>query len=470
MRTKGGIQATIFIGTVLFIARPSFAASQPLSLFFCGPGLESLADLLPFKRSSPKHPEYGFPSDLKGYPLRTILKARRINTSGNYVASLEEVGAGHAAGNAFQFAGQASNTIVDSGVTQAQESANIKHNNGVRIPGSSISLLKLGLSLDATHNSAQQKARAAKVAADRFKKATADHQNDPIKFPSPLPEDAYLPHIFTLANTVTTSWREDGGRGYIGLRFNTKAADGSLQVNEILVDVRMFDKDTEQQKIDIGIFSTNLAYATVAYRHDPEKFMRSLSDDLREKRTGDRKSFEIDMIQFHGEGIKHLAEHNNSLDLDLLDGATDYVMFRPQPPSSARTPGPVTHHLQPVGLDTLYGGHYLVVKDDLDPATPHPVDTPAFQSARLALAEQLHVPPNEVRVISLIAVENGHIDKTVIEQNLGELERAGSSVVIHRANRIGPSFVDAEMRPARAFGAKDVHVYQPDGTVTQVAY
>jgi len=69
--------------------------------------------------------------------------------------------------------------------------------------------------------------------------------------------------FFAFANTVAT--RREEGRGWMGIRFQ---AEAGADPSEILIHVRMLDKETVRQQEALGVIGVNLIYGTFYFHHD----------------------------------------------------------------------------------------------------------------------------------------------------------------------------------------------------------
>ncbi len=129
-------------------------------------------------------------------------------------------------------------------------------------------------------------------------------------------------HFFVFANTVAA--RNFAGtneaHGWMGVRFQSEA---SGPASEIVMHVRMWDKENILQQEALGIVGTNLLYAAFYYREDPQKFIHSLVDNLSAERI------EVDMLEFRGPEFEHLDNRLTSLYL-VQHGLTNAVMFGPK--------------------------------------------------------------------------------------------------------------------------------------------
>ena len=85
--------------------------------------------------------------------------------------------------------------------------------------------------------------------------------------------------FFAFANTVATHSfsRQEEGRGWMGIRFQTELHGPS---SEILIHVRMLDKDNVRQQEVLGIVGVNLIHGAFYLHRDPETLVHGLLDGL----------------------------------------------------------------------------------------------------------------------------------------------------------------------------------------------
>src|SRR6266853_3649853 len=76
--------------------------------------------------------------------------------------------------------------------------------------------------------------------------------------------------FFVFANTVAT--RREEGQGWLGIRFQ---AEPRAQPSEILIHVRMLDKEHVRQQEALGIIGVNLIHGTVYDYRDRQALIRS---------------------------------------------------------------------------------------------------------------------------------------------------------------------------------------------------
>jgi hypothetical protein len=125
--------------------------------------------------------------------------------------------------------------------------------------------------------------------------------------------------FFAFADTVSA--RNFSGtndcHGWIGVRFQVYPRD---EASQIILHVRMLDKDVVQQQEALGIVGVNLVYGAFFLHHEPDELLESLQDDLVPGRI------EIDMIEFSGIGFRQIYNRLASLKLVQL-GLSDAAMF-----------------------------------------------------------------------------------------------------------------------------------------------
>jgi len=121
--------------------------------------------------------------------------------------------------------------------------------------------------------------------------------------------------FFAFANTVATSKKE--GNGWMGIRFQ---AESGADASEILIHLRMLDKENVRQQEALGIIGVNLIHGTFYSAHQPEALIRSLLDDLTWERV------EVDMIRFSGPAFSRVDNRLMALQL-VRQGLTEAAMF-----------------------------------------------------------------------------------------------------------------------------------------------
>ena len=85
--------------------------------------------------------------------------------------------------------------------------------------------------------------------------------------------------FFVFADTVATkSFKGNNeAHGWMGVRFQTEP---NGEPSEIVMHVRMWDKDSILQQQALGIVGTNLIYGAFYYHENPKKLIESLLDNV----------------------------------------------------------------------------------------------------------------------------------------------------------------------------------------------
>jgi len=108
--------------------------------------------------------------------------------------------------------------------------------------------------------------------------------------------------------------------GWMGVRFQTEPKGPS---NDIILHVRMLDKENVLQQQALGVIGVNLLYGAFYSAQDPDGFVRSLADGLVQGRI------EVDMINFAGPLFANVD--NRIMSLKLVEHAlTNAVLFSPK--------------------------------------------------------------------------------------------------------------------------------------------
>jgi hypothetical protein len=206
--------------------------------------------------------------------------------------------------------------------------------------------------------------------------------------------------------------------GWMGIKYQ---ATPGAEPCQIVLHVRMLDKDNVSQQQALGIIGVNLVYGALTYFAVPDDLINSLIDGLSAERI------EVDMIQFSGPEFRAVDHRLMSLKLVQLE-LSDAAMF-----SAA---GEV---LQP--SEVLYKKPILVERGSFRPVTHVNVDM--LHSARQQFIQ--HLGPaqggaGEREVVSLMELtmrnlrstggENGDIDYTDFLARADVLAATGATVLI----------------------------------------
>jgi hypothetical protein len=127
--------------------------------------------------------------------------------------------------------------------------------------------------------------------------------------------------FFAFANTVAARnyLGTNECHGWMGVKYQAHPRDADSQ---IIIHVRMLDRENDLQQETLGIVGVNLLYGAFFLHHKPELLIESLLDNLTTQRI------EIDMIEFSGIEFRHVDNRIMSLKLVQL-GLSGAAMFGP---------------------------------------------------------------------------------------------------------------------------------------------
>ena len=125
--------------------------------------------------------------------------------------------------------------------------------------------------------------------------------------------------FFVFANTVATRRYKspEPGNGWLGVRFQTQAHEPA---SEIIIHVRMLDKESVRAQEALGIVGVNLIYGAFHQHGGPIKLIGSLLDGLEEGRI------EVDLIKFSGPRFAGLDNRLMALQL-VQQWLTEAALF-----------------------------------------------------------------------------------------------------------------------------------------------
>jgi len=128
--------------------------------------------------------------------------------------------------------------------------------------------------------------------------------------------------FFVFADTVATHsfTRQEEGHGWLGIRFQTAPRQPP---SDIVLHVRMLEKENFRQQEALGIIGVNLIHGAFYLHRDPETLIGALLDNLTWERV------EVDMIRFHGPAFASVDNRLMALIL-VKQGLTEAAMFTAQ--------------------------------------------------------------------------------------------------------------------------------------------
>ena len=217
--------------------------------------------------------------------------------------------------------------------------------------------------------------------------------------------------FFVFADTVATSNYKgtNEAHGWLGIRFQTEPKG---EPSEIVLHVRMWDREAILQQQALGIVGVNLIYGALYYRDDLKKLIESLRDNLGTDRI------EVDMLRFSGPRFENVDNRLMSLYL-VQFRLTNAVMFGQQ--------GEV---LQP--SEVLHKKAILVERGSFRPVTHVNVDM--INCATAQFVQEPLVKGKDVVVLMEITMNNllstGTIDALDFLSRVDLLADIGFTVLI----------------------------------------
>jgi len=225
--------------------------------------------------------------------------------------------------------------------------------------------------------------------------------------------------FFVYADTVTArSFKQvDESHGWMGIRFQCEPLK---EPSQILIHVRMLDKENLQQQEALGIMGVNLIHGALYLDHDPAALIKSLIDSL----TVDR--VEVDMIKFSGPDFERVDNRVMSLEL-VQQGLANAAMFT--------SDGEVVQ-----AAEILYKKPILVERGSFRPVTRLTLDM--LECAQAQFIQEPQVQGEQIVVLMEMTLKNlsdsgvidhkdfldrvdllGSLGKTVLISNYGEFHR-----------------------------------------------
>ena len=217
--------------------------------------------------------------------------------------------------------------------------------------------------------------------------------------------------FFAFADTVATRSysRQEDGDGWLGIRFQT-APRG--EPSDILIHVRLHDKESVREQEALGVLGVNLVYGAFHHHADPEALIGSLLDSLTRERV------DVDMLRFSGPAFAGVDNRLTSLKL-VETGLADATMFTAD--------GEVVHP-----SELLYGRPVLVERGSFRPATT--LTLHMLERAREQFASDVAAEGAEPVVLMEMTLRNlaegGGIDYADFLARVEILRALGNSVLI----------------------------------------
>lgn len=187
--------------------------------------------------------------------------------------------------------------------------------------------------------------------------------------------------FFVFADTVQAInyTRTIKGNGWLGLRFRLKP---NGPINDMVLHVKMLDTNNRLQQEVIGILGVNMIYASFYYNDDPEKMVRSLVDNIK-----DRVS--IDLLRINGEDFTYFDKRLISLYL-VKHQLTTVTMFDVDKNSIHAS-------------EFLYKESLMVIRGNFRPPTI--VTQDVIESSYLQFKEETGLPDEKLNLMMELTLE-----------------------------------------------------------------
>lgn len=239
--------------------------------------------------------------------------------------------------------------------------------------------------------------------------------------------------FFVFADTVAARsfQKKDESHGWMAIRFQTEP---NAEPSQIIIHVRMLDRENVQQQEALGIMGVNLIHGALYLYDNPQLLLTSLIDNL----TNDR--VEIDMIKVTGPAFARVD--NRVMSLQLVErGLASSAMFTAD--------GEVVQ-----AAELLYKKAILVERGSFRPVTNVTLDM--LQCAQAQFIQEPNVQGEDVIVIFEMTMKNlvtetgiDHQDflarvdllrtlgKTVLISNYGEYYRLAQYLFRYTKKMVG---------------------------------
>lgn len=198
------------------------------------------------------------------------------------------------------------------------------------------------------------------------------------------------------------------GNGWLGIRFQLQPQEPP---NDLVIHVKMLDKNNQLQQQAIGILGVNMVYACYHYHNDPEALLESLIDSLKGR-------VKIDMVRLTGPDFEEVDNRWLSLML-VKHKLSEIVMFNEN--------GQSVH-----ASEFLYRKRLMIVRGSFRPATL--VNMDMLKSAYKQFKEDAAQDSNKCYLLTEITIDNLRLEGDLDEKDF--LDRAdllcelGQTVII----------------------------------------
>jgi hypothetical protein len=217
--------------------------------------------------------------------------------------------------------------------------------------------------------------------------------------------------FFAFADTVTARGyrKQDECHGWLGLRLQSAPR---APPDDIIVHVIMHDDTNIEQQDALGILGVNLVHGAFFHADSPERFLRSLMDNLKWGRV------EIDLVEFRGPTLGSID--NRLMALELVKASlTRAVLFDPN--------GKVA-----IPADALHRRSVLAMRGAFHPVSA--ADTAMFDHARALFLKQPDITEDSTVFLAEMTMadlaNDGEVDTADFLSRVLELRSLGFHVLI----------------------------------------
>ena len=217
--------------------------------------------------------------------------------------------------------------------------------------------------------------------------------------------------FFAFANTVSALnyHKTNECHGWMGIRFQLHPQS---EHHDLILHVRMLDRDNQLQQEAIGMLGVNLVYGAFNYANDPDKLIASLADGIGKERI------EVDMIEFNGPEFESMD--NRILCLKLAEtGLANAIMFDHS-----------GHIVQPA--EKLYKKACLVERGSFRPVTQ--VNLDMLEKAKSQFSNREDVDEDRIEAFMELTVGNllstGDIDYDDFIARIEVINSCGYGVLV----------------------------------------
>lgn len=312
--------------------------------------------------------------------LTTNRKALTVNLDPVQYGTFAEIGAGQEVARWFFQAGGAAGTVAKTISAYDMTFSDAIYGKAPRY----VSRERLSLMLDHEYSLLKERLDAARGASTKF---------------------------FVFADTVSAMSFKGNNEchGWMGIRLQTEPHG---EPSDIVMHVRMWDKENILQQQALGIVGVNLIYGAFYLRDNLEHFIISLVDNVGTARI------EVDMLKFSGPAFRSIDNRLTSLFL-VKHGLTNAVMY-----------GPGGEVLQP--SEVLYKKAIMVERGSFRPVTHVNVDM--INCACTQFVQEPLVKGKELVVLMEITMNNllsaGELDAADFLARVDLLGDIGFTVLI----------------------------------------